>query len=232
MSGIPIGLTTPFIKYPTMHTEIALNHLNETVIYEDGDFTLLKVTANSRHFGDVVLLREEHSNDITDSYDQNASIYVIYQQNVALGTARIIEAQTSTLDFEAVLSFSIEPRFRQLVCSTSRLAITQKQKTPKMLANLLVGLAGQDQFCQGVRFDLMACRERLIPYYKRMGHQILPYPPIIHPRTGATCHLMLLALTLTHTRFTDQYFSHLPDKLIDEAVDFLKQISSVDIPIR
>lgn len=197
----------------------------EAILYQEEPLTLFRITADSQRFNDVLSLRSEYSDDVFDSYDQNASIYIIYQQDVPLGTARIIKAQTSNLDFEAILPFSIEPQFRKFVCSGSRLVITQKQRTPRMLANLLLGIAGQDQICQGARFDLIACRERLIPYYKKAGYQILPYPPIIHPRTKATCHFMLLITTLRHTRFTTQYFSHLPSDLADEAVDFLKQIS-------
>lgn len=195
----------------------------ETVIYTERDLTVFKITANSQYFNDVISIREEYSNDVVDSYDNDASIYVIYQQNTPLGTTRVIEARTSGLDFEEALPFTIEERFRRFICSASRLAATQRQNVPKLLINLLIGVAGRDQLRQGTRFDLIACRDRLIPYYRRIGHQVLPYPPIIHPRTGANCHLMLWLLTLRHTRFTNQYFAHLPDRLEDEAFNFLRE---------
>lgn len=100
----------------------------------------------------------------------------------------------------------------------------EPQKVPKSLINLLVGLSAQDQFQQGIRFDLIVCRERLIPYYRRIGHQLLSYPAIIHPRTGESCHLMLWVMTLRQTRFANQYLAHLSDILEVEAFEFLTRV--------
>ena len=196
----------------------------ETVIYAEGEITLFKITSNSQRFNDVISLRQEYSDDVIDLYDNSASIYVIYQKELPLATTRVIEAQRSKLDFEESLPFKIEQCFRQFIGSASRLAVTQKQKVPKSLINLLVGVSARDQFQQGIRFDLIVCREKLIPYYKRIGHQLLPYPSLVHPRTGASCHLMLWVMTLRQTRFANQYFSHLPDTLEVEAFNFLERV--------
>lgn len=206
-----------------INSEKLLKCAKETVIHIEGELTLFKITTNSQRFNDVISLREEHSDDVVDLYDDNASIYVIYQQNSPIGTTRVIEARTSELDFERALPFKIEERFRQFICSTSRLAITQRQNVPKSVINFLLGVTAQDQLRQGTRFDLIVCRERLISYYRKIGHQVLSYPPIIHPRTGVSCHLMLWLPTLTHTRFANQYFAHLQYTLEVEAFEFLKK---------
>lgn len=199
-------------------------HSEETFIYAEGEISLFKITSKSHRFNDVILLRQEYSDDVVDFYDDSASIYVIYQNKSPLATTRVIEAQSSKLDFEESLPFKIEQCFRQFICSASRLAVTQKQKAPKSLINLLVGLSAQDQFQQGIRFDLIVCREKLIPYYKRIGHRLLPYPSLIHPRTGASCHLMLWIMTLRQTRFANQYLAHLSDRLEVEALEFLTKV--------
>ncbi len=201
------------------------NCAKEKLIYTQGELTLFKITTNSQRFNDVISIRQEYSDDVVDSYDDKAAIYVIYQHNSPVGTTRVIEARTSDLDFEEVLPFTIEKHFRQFIMSGSRLAFTKKQNVQKSLINLLVALTTQDQFRQGARFNLIVCRQRLIPYYRRIGHQLLSYPPIIHPRTGASCHLMLWLLTLRHTKFANQYFAHLPDTLEVEAFEFLKKVS-------
>lgn len=201
-------------------------YLEETFIYAEGEISLFKITSKSHRFNDVISLRQEYSDDVIDLYDDNASIYVIYQNESPLATTRVIEAQSSKLDFEESLPFKIEQCFRQFICSASRLAVTQKQKVPKSLINLLVGVSAQDKFQQGIRFDLIVCRERLIPYYKRIGHQLLPYPAIMHPRTGSSCHLMLWVMTLRQTRFANQYLSHLSEILEVEAFEFLTKVEA------
>lgn len=196
----------------------------ETVLYTRKGLSLVKITASNQRFNDVISIREEHSCDAVDLYDDNASIYVLYQEDLALGTIRVIEARASDIDFEEALPFKIQECFRPFICSASRLAITQRQNVSKSLVNFLVGVAAQDQLSQGTYFDLIVCRERLIPYYRRIGHQLLPYPPIIHPRTKARCHIMLWIMTLRATRLAKEYLAHLPDTLEVKAFEFLTEL--------
>lgn len=203
-----------------------LTFSQEIVVYREGDITVLKTTKNSQHFSDVISLRQEYYDEVLDSYDDNALAYVIYQQSSPIATTRVIEARTSDLDFENALPFRIEKRFRKFIVSASRLAVTKKQNVIKPIINLLIGAAAQDQINQGIYFDLIACREQLIPYYKRIGHQVLSYPPIIHPRTGSSCHLMLWLMTFRHTRFANQYITQIPTTLEIEALEFIKIFES------
>lgn len=207
----------------TMLRQVTSFTKNE-IIYTEGEFSIFKITVNSQNFSDVINLRKEHSNDTFDEHDNNAQIYVIYQQGSPLGTIRVIESINSDLDFETALPFTIDQCRRQFISSASRLAITKTKNVPKSIINLLIMKTAEDQFSQGVRFDLIACRDRLIPYYKRIGHRLLNNSPIIHPRTGASCYLMIWILTHRHTRLTNQYFSHLSEELEIEASDFLERI--------
>jgi hypothetical protein len=198
--------------------------VEDKIIYTYQEFSIFKITANSKRFRDVVDLRQEHSDDTFDLHDNKAKIYVMYQGELSIGTIRVIELLNSSLDFETALPFIIKENLRQFICSASRLAITKRINIPKSVTNILIMTAAEDQFRQGVRFDLILCRYKLIHYYKRIGHKLLEYPPIIHPRTGTTCYLMLWTLTDRHTRLTNQYLAHLSAKLETEASTFLELV--------
>jgi hypothetical protein len=203
-----------------------LKFSKEIVLYRERDITLLNTNKNTIYFNDVLALRQEYSDDIHDIYDDNSQIYIIYRDNSPLATVRVIQAESSELDFEKSLSFKLDECYRKFIGSASRLAATKKQNVPRSLISLLIGVVAQDQIHHGIYFDMIVCRESLVPYYKRIGHQVLSYPPIIHPRTKADCHLMLWIMTSRHTRFANQHITHIPDALEIKALEFLEKIGA------
>lgn len=159
---------------------------------------VLKLGKTQALFTDCLKIRASHAGNpvsCMDRFDDTADIYLLLEAETPLATMRINQARRGPLDCEEFYPAEFLDEFRSLIGSASRFARKASTKPDLALMRRFVREVWRDQFADGMRVDLINVHAPMVPYYRRLGYELVCNSFFRHPRLATDSYVMCLIAT-------------------------------------
>ncbi len=169
---------------------------NFQVLGEDWD-TGLKVV---RDFGDGNDLYERlikvrgygHDGPVRFFFDSYSYHYGLIEGDVAVGTLTVTRLVDGALDCQSFYPSCLLDTFYGEVFTTCKFRIAGTAKSSFRTLRMMLRHAWSDQLEQGSRLVLINSDQKLVPFYKRIGFEVIENSEFIHPLLGTSSVCMLM----------------------------------------
>ncbi|MDA8743735.1 hypothetical protein N9N28_03775 [Rubripirellula amarantea] len=170
-----------------------------------------------RDFGDQNSLYEHlvdvrgrgNSGPVQFPFDAYSYHYGLLDGELAVGTLTVTRLVDGILDCQSIYPSCILKSFHQEVFTTCKFRISGTGKSSFRTLRMMLRHAWRDQIVQGSRLVLINADQKLVPFYKRIGFEVIQDSEFVHPLLG-TASICLLMRADPNSR---SFFSDLFEKV-------------------
>ncbi len=158
-------------------------------------------------FDEVRAVRRHGSSPVENFFDSYSYHYLLTHHEEPVGTMTMTQLVDGLLDCQDHYPDRLLHLLGNQIVSATKLRINPCECSSIKTLRRFIGCAFQDHFSLGCRLNLMNAEKKLVPFYRRMGFEVVKGFEFEHPILGTDSVVLVLAFDPDHRSFFQPIFA-------------------------